>query len=359
MSLEKHEQQQWECVDLHCGGEPARILMSSLPALEILGQTMEEKRKYFMENFDHIREILLLEPRGYPCQNLNVIVPPTIPGADAGYIIAEQKKIYPLFSGHNTVCTATALIEMGVHKMTEPETHLALEAPGGLIKIRAECAAGRVQRIWMTSMPSFLEKENVEVDVPEVGKVMVDIAFGGMWYVIVPVKQLGIEIKPENGKKLARIGEMIKVAAREQHPVDHPTLHYPGPDILVFRTDPVRDGQRVLSRNTVVMSNKELVWGDADTYSGMLDRSPCGSGTAAVMASLFKKGLLEVGDTFVHSSILGTEFHAKIVEVKEIEGGRHAIVPEIGGRAFVTSTSTQILQQDDPLPTGFTVGDIW
>ena len=164
-----------------------------------------------MDNLDNIRQVLLTEPRGYPCQNLNILVPPTSPDADIGYIIAEQNAIYPLFSGHNTICVATAVLETGLVTMQEPQTRLKLEAPGGIIDITANCCNGRVEEVEMTAMPSFLGKKDVMLKVPTVGNVVVDISFGGMWYVIVKAGQLGLEIKPENGKRLASIGEMIKV----------------------------------------------------------------------------------------------------------------------------------------------------
>jgi len=211
----------------------------------------------------------------------------------------------------------------------------------------------------MTSLPSFVDKVGVTVKVPEIGEVVVDICFGGMWFVVCSLDQIGVELKPENGKKLARIGEMIKVATREQHPVSHPTLNYKGPDILIFTTKPERDGNVVSASNTVVMTNKDLVWGNPDTYSAMLDRSPCGSGTASVMASLFNKGILKVGDIFRHTSIIGLQFEARIADVVEMADGRKSIIPEIHGRAWITAISDQILKEDDPLQNGYMVSDIW
>jgi len=203
------------------------------------------------------------------------------------------------------------------------------------------------------------EKLGCIVDVPAVGQVTVDISFGGMWYVVVDLLQLGLDLKPENGRKLAKLGEMIKVACREQFPVQHPAIDYPGPDILVFTTKVSRDGNVVTGKNTVVMSNGELIWDNPDTHTAMLDRSPCGSGTAAVMAVLFAKGELVEGDVFKHHGILGLVMEGRIVELVKMADGRTGIVPEISGRAYITSMSTQILEQDDPLPNGFTVSDIW
>ena len=260
----------FKCVDLHCGGEPARVLLSGAPYVP--GCSMLEKRKYFMEKLDMIRLLLLTEPRGYPCQNLNILVPPTDPAADIGYIIAEQSAIYPLFSGHNTICVATAILETGLVMMKEPETKMKLEAPGGIIDITAKCSSGRVLEVAMKAMPSFVGKKDISLNVPTVGSVKVDIAFGGMWYVIVRAEEVGLEILPENGKKLASVGERIKVAAKEQCPVCHPTLPYEGPDILVF-IGPPAPGSSASARNTVVMSNGSLDWDKPDTFTAMLDRS--------------------------------------------------------------------------------------
>ena len=195
----------FKCVDLHCGGEPARVLVSGAPSIP--GNSMMEKRKYFMDNLDNIRQVLLTEPRGYPCQNLNILVPPTCPDADIGYIIAEQNFIYPLFSGHNTICVATAVLETGLVAMQEPQTRIKLEAPGGIIDITAKCCNGRVVEVSMTAMPSFLGKKDVMVDVPTVGNVMVDIAFGGMWYVIVKAAQLGLRSNLRMGRNLLALGK--------------------------------------------------------------------------------------------------------------------------------------------------------
>ena len=251
----------FKCVDVHCGGEPARVLLSGCPRVE--GADMLERRKYFMTELDQVRRVLLTEPRGYPCQNLNIILPPSDSRAEAGYIIAEQNGIYPLFSGHNTICVVTALLETGHVTMTEPISRFKLESPGGLISVEARCEAGRVTEVNMTSLPSFVGRRDVEVEVPSLGKVTVDLVFGGMWFVIVSAEQLGLEIRAEEGGRLARLGEMIKVAAREQSPISHPALQYEGPDILAWT-----EGSGLTRRNTVVMSNKVLHWDRPDTQAG-------------------------------------------------------------------------------------------
>eukprot|EP00913_Durusdinium_trenchii_P026542 g24902.t1 len=155
---------------------------------------------------------------------------------------------------------------------------------------------------------------DVEIDVPELGPVKLDIAYGGMFYAIVDAKKLDLELLPHNGRRICRLGEMIKVACREQHPVNHPEFDYPGCDILVFTDLQRKDQGKMLGKNAVVMSNGRLSWDNPDSWTGMIDRSPCGTGTCAVMAQLHARGGLELSEEFVHESILGTHFVGELLE---------------------------------------------
>ena len=300
-----------QVVDCHAEGEPARVVVGGMP--HVPGSDMRARRDYFMQHLDHYRKLLLHEPRGYPCQNADFVTPPVTAEAAFGVLIAEQGFIYPAMSGHNVICVATALLETGMVPMEEPRTEFALDLPAGLVRVSAECANGKAVRVTLRNAPSFCRPADmgVVVDVPHgVGKVTCDIAYGGMFYVIVDAASVGLKLDPANGKELCRVGEMIKVAAREQHPVDHPEFSYPGPDILVFREPaerrPAAGAATALhANNTVVMSNGQLDWARPETWTGMLDRSPCGTGTCAVMAALHARGELALNEDFVHSSILG------------------------------------------------------
>lgn len=213
-----------------------------------------------------------------------------------------------------------------------------------------------------------MEYLDIVVDVPHgnIGKVKLDIAYGGMWYAVVDlsqfdnVKHLNMTLDTNNGANLAKYGEMIKVACREQFPVDHPTEDYPGVDILVFRGKASEDSG-AHSRNTVVMSNCELDWNKPETWTAMLDRSPCGTGTCAVMAVMHARGELKVGEQFIHESIVGSKFIGTILEEQLLEGGngKIAIIPEIKGSACVTQYSEIVIDPEDPFPTGYRVADIW
>eukprot|EP00945_MAST-04E_sp_MAST-4E-sp1_P006133 g6133.t1 len=250
--------------------------------------------------------------------------------------------------------------------MEEPVTKFTMEAPAGPIEILAKCENGKAKSIALRNAPSFVEKLGVEVQVPHgIGTVKVDIAYGGMWYAVVDISQfksfehLNMELTTSNGAELCRVGEMIKVACREQFPVNHPTEDYPGVDILVFRGKAGEESD-AHAKNTVVMSNCALDWGRPETWTAMLDRSPCGTGTCAVMAVMHARGELAVGEKFIHESIVGSKFTGTILEETTLEAdGRVAIIPGIEGSACITQYSEIVVDPDDPFPVGFRVADIW
>ena len=287
---------------------------------------------------------------------MDYLVEPTVEGADAGFIIAEQAKIYPLMSGHNTICVATALVECGALPEARRGEFL-LEAPGGLIPISADVAAdGKCERVTFGGTPSFVGHRDAVVrldaaDAAAVGvtarEVRVDVAYGGMWYVIVDAEDLGLTLAPSEGARLRAVGELVKKATQAQWPVQHPDFDYPGPDILAFRGPSATPG--VDAKNTVVMSNG---------YSGMLDRSPCGSGTCAIMALLHARGDLQLGEDFVHESIVGATFTGSLSEATTV-AGEPAVQPLISGSAWITRYSEVVLDPTDPFQAGYRVADIW
>lgn len=356
-------------IDAHCCGLPARVVVDGLP--EVPGDSAMEKRKYMMENLDWARTLLITEPRGYPCQNVDYILPKTkaCPEAEYSYVVGENNFVYPAMSGHNTICVVTALLETGLVEMKEPVTEFVLEAPAGPIKIRAECRDGKCESVTFTNTPSFARQEDLGVvlDVPGgVGKVEVDIAYGGMWYAIVDGPSLGLQVTPEEASDLARLGEMIKIAAREQHPVQHPTIDYPGCDIIAIRGPPSAEGVErygAHARNAVIMSTNELDWNKPGTWKGNIDRSPCGSGTSAIMAAMHARGQIGINEDFVHESVLGGVFTGRLVDETTITDGKKvsqkAVVPAITGQAWITQHSKVVVDPTDPFPDGYTLGDIW
>ena len=341
-------------IDLHAGGEPGRVVVGGVPDLP--GRTMFEKMRYFESHLDSLRLRMLREPRGYPAANCNIILPATDPRAAAGFIILEQVE-YPPMSGSNTICVATALVEMGMVEVREPVTRFVLESPAGLVEIEAEVDRGTARRITFQNVPSFVLALDVAVEVPELGTVRVDLAYGGMIYVIAEAAALGLTLEPAMAKDLARVGEMVKVATQEQMPQTHPdNPGLVGPTIALLSGPP--SGPHADQRNAVVVSTGQLDWDRPATWTAAIDRSPCGTGTCAKMATLHARGLLPLDRDFRHEGILGTVFTGRLVS-ETMVGGRPAVVPKISGRAFVTGHARYVLDSDDPFTEGFTVGDIW
>jgi proline racemase len=299
---------------------------------------------------------MLREPRGYPAANCNLILPSTHPDADAGYVIMEQVE-YPGMSGTNTMCVVTALLETGMIPMTEPVTKLTLEAPAGLIRVRADCADGKVIGVTFRNVPAFATHLDATVEVPHLGTVTVDVAYGGMFYVIAAADAFGLRLTPDEGADIARITEMIKAAANEQLPVVHP--QQPGfAGITIGQLSGVAHDPANSMRNVVTVSSGTLDWERPATWTGAIDRSPCGTGTSARMASLHAKGRLGIGEDFRHEGILDTVFVGRLLEETRI-GDRPAVVPQITGQAWITGIAEYVVDPTDPFPDGFTIGDIW
>jgi proline racemase len=299
---------------------------------------------------------MLREPRGYPAANCNLVQPSAEPDASAGYVIMEQVE-YPGMSGTNTMCVVTVLLETGVLPMTEPVTELTLEAPAGLIRVRADCLDGKVTAVTFRNVPSFAAYLGAPVEVPHLGTVVVDVAYGGMFYVIAEAAQFDLRLTPDEGRDIVRISEMIKAAAAAQLPVVHPEEPAFAGITIAQLSGPAHDPRNSM-RNVVTVSTGELDWERPGTWTGAIDRSPCGTGTSARMAALHATGRLGLNEDFRHEGILGTVFTGRLVEETTV-GGLPAVVPTIGGTAWITGFATWVVDPGDPYPDGFTVGDIW
>lgn len=343
-----------QAVDLHADGEPGRVIVGGV--LDVPGASMFEKMQYLQAHMDHLRKRMLREPRGYPAANCNLILPPTRPEADAGFVIMEQTE-YPPMSGTNTICVATALIETGMVKADEPRTSLVLEAPAGLIRVEAEVADGKVRCVTFENVPAFAVHTDAIIEVPNLGPVTVDVAWGGMFYVIADAEPLGLELVPERAGEITRVGEMIKAAAREQLPAVHPeNPEVAGITIGVISGPPSRADATL--KNAAVVSTGTLDWDRPESWTGALDRSPCGTGTCAKMAALHAKGRLALHEDFLHEGILGTVFTGRLVRETRV-GPYPAVIPTLSGHAWITGLAQYVVDPEDPFPEGFTVGDIW
>jgi proline racemase len=313
--------------------------------------------QYLWREADDIRRLMLNEPRGYPASNCNLLLPPTRPEADAGYVIMEHVE-YPAMSGTNTIAVATVLIETGMVEVNEPVTTLTLESPAGLIGIRAEVRDGKATAITFENVPAFPVYLDATIEVPELGNVTVDVAWGGMFYVIADADALNLKITPATAGEAVRLGEMIKVAAQEQ--LD-PPVHPENPDmrgITIAQLSAAPDDPSADRKNTVIVSTGTLDWDRSSTWKACLDRSPCGTGTCAKMATLWAKGELGLSQDFVHQGILGTTFTGRLVRETTL-GDVRAVVPTITGTAWITGFAQYVVDPGDPFPQGFKLGDIW
>jgi proline racemase len=341
-------------VDLHACGEPGRVIVGGVR--DVPGRTMFEKMQHIARHHDDLRKRMLREPRGYPAANCNLILPPTHPDADAGFIIMEQVE-YPPMSGTNTICVTTALLETGMVPMREPVTELTLESPAGLVRVRAECANGKVTAVTFRNVPAFAVHLGKTIDVPHLGPVTVDVAWGGMFYVIADAAPFGLTLTPNEGREIVRIGEMIKAATQAQLPVVHPeNPEIAGVSISQLSGAPLSPGCH--RRNAVIVSTGTLDWTNPATWTGAIDRSPCGTGTSAKMAVLHAKGELPLDQDFRHEGVLGTVFTGRLIEETTV-GPYRAVVPTITGTAWITGFAQYVVDAEDPFPEGFTVGDIW
>jgi len=340
-------------VETH-SGEPMRVITGGVP--HVPGDTLYEQVKWLEQNDDQLRQLMLREPRGYPPLCCNLIVPPKHPAAAAGFIIMEHVE-YPMMSGGNTISVVTVLLETGMIPMQEPVTEFIFEAPAGLIGITAQCRNGKVTQVTFENVPAFSAYRDAVIDVPELGKVTVDVAWGGMFYVIADVTQFDdLDLVPERGKGITRTAALILRAAQDQLSVDHPD--YPGIGITVAQLSGPTDNPNADRRNAVLMASGPVEFDNPETWTGGIDRCPCGTGTCAKMASLYAKGELALHQPFRHEGILGTVYTGELVREVEI-AGRVGVVPTISGQAWITGYSMYVLDADDPFPNGFTVGDIW
>jgi proline racemase len=260
-------------------------------------------------------------------------------------------------SGTNTICVATVLLETGMLPMHEPSTEITLESPAGLIGVKADCKNGKVTQVTFRNVPSFAVYLDETIEVPQLGKVKVDVAYGGMFYVIAEASQVGVGLMPEEGRNIVRVAEMIRNAANEQLSVTHPLISEFNGITISQLSGPATHRDADL-KNAVVVSTGTFDWQKPATWTGVLDRSPCGTGTCAKMATLHARGKLALQQEFRHEGLLGTLFTGKLLEETRV-GQYPAVIPTISGEAWITGFSQYVLDPTDPFPEGFKLGDIW
>lgn len=330
-------------VSCHAEGEVGDVIIGGVAPPP--GDTLWEQSRWIARD-ETLRNFMLNEPRGGVFRHVNLLVPPKNPRAQMGWIIMEPADTPPM-SGSNSLCVATVLLDSGILPMTEPETRLTLEAPGGLIDVVAQCRNGKVERVEVRNVPSFADKLDAMLEVEGLGTLKVDTAYGGDSFVIADAQALGFSIRPDEAADLVATGLKITRAANEQLGFVHPS----NPDwahisFCQLAAPVVREQGVATGANAVVIQ------------PGKIDRSPTGTGCSARMAVLHAKGQLAVGEPFIGRSILGSEFHCRIDSLTEL-AGQPAIYPCISGRAWITGTHQHMLDPDDPWPEGYRLSDTW
>lgn len=330
-------------ISAHAEGEVGDVIVGGVQPPP--GESIWEQRAFIARD-QTLRNFVLNEPRGGVFRHVNLLVPPKHPEADAAFIIMEPEDTPPM-SGSNSICVSTVLLDGGIIPMQEPETFMTLEAPGGLVKVRAECRNGKAERIFVQNLPSFADKSAVPLEIPGIGTLTVDTAYGGDSFVVVDAAALGFEITEDEARDIARMGVAITNAANEQLGFTHP--ENPDWDHISFCAfcGPLEQTETGLTGKSAVA-----------IQPGKVDRSPTGTAVSARMALMAAKGQMSVGQTFEAVSIIGSSFTGRLVEQAQV-GDRPAIVPEISGRGWITGTHQHMLDPDDPWPGGYRLSDTW
>jgi proline racemase len=324
-------------VDSHTEGMPTRVITGGVGVIP--GATMAQRRTYFLEHMDDLRTMLMYEPRGHSAMSGAILQPPTRPDADYGVLFIEVSGCLPM-CGHGTIGVATVLVETGMVPVTSPVTTIRLDVPAGLVvaEVAVRSSDGAATAVTIRNVPSFSYALDQTVDVPGLGSVGYDLAFGGNFFAVVSLEKLGLPFERAAAPRLIQAGLSIMDAINEStapvHPLDasingchHVYLEAPGSDACH-------------SRHAMAI------------HPGWFDRSPCGTGTSARMAQLHARGQLQLHQDFVNESFIGGHFVGRLVEETTI-GPFPAVVPTITGRAWVSGTSQFMLDPEDPFPAGF------
>lgn len=330
-------------ISAHAEGEVGDVIVGGVTPPP--GDTIWDQSRFLWTD-ETLRNFVLNEPRGGVFRHVNLLVPPKHPEADAAFIIMEPADNPPM-SGSNSICVATVLLDGGILPMQEPETHLTMEAPGGLVRVRAECRNGKAERIFVQNLPSFAAKLDATLDMPGLGTLTVDTAYGGDSFVIVDAEALGMSLGPDEARDIAVLGTEITRAANEQigfaHPTNRDWTHF---SFCLFAGRVQRSGHDLRAGAAVAIR------------PGKVDRSPTGTALSARMAVLHARGEMTEADRLTAVSVIGSEFTGRVAGTTMV-GDRPAIIPEISGRGWITGIHQHMLDPSDPWPEGYRLSDTW
>ncbi len=329
-----------QTVDVHCEGEIGRVVTGGV--LNIPGATMADKLRHINEVDDSLRRFLCSEPRSAPAGSFCLLVPACDPAADVGFVVLQPDQAHAM-SGSNAMCAVTAILETGMKPMSEPETTVILDTAAGLVTARAMCENGKVARVSLDMPPSFVTKKGATIDTEEWGTITYDLCFGGIFYALVDVDQVGLTIAPENARELAMRGVALRSKIAEVEPATHPTTPaLNGLSYVMFRSDEPDGALRTCTT----------------LRPGRVDRSPCGTGSNSNMAVRHAEGRVKPGDVVVSRSIIGGEFTTEFLGETQV-GHYPATKNRVSGQSWVYAITQIGLDPTDPFPAGFTLSDTW
>ncbi|MCF4151533.1 proline racemase [Dethiosulfovibrio sp. F2B] len=326
-------------VDSHTMGEPTRVIVGGVP--NIPGLTMPEKKSYLENHMDYLRTALMHEPRGHNDMFGSILTAPSSSEADFGIIFMDGGG-YLNMCGHGTIGACTVAVETGMVEMNEPVTKVVLEAPAGLVRAEVQVREKKVKEVSFVNVPAFLYKRDVEVFMPSLGKnVKLDISFGGSFFGIINAAEFGLSVEVDKAQELKRLALELRDILNCELEVVHPLLpHIKTVDLIEIFDRP--SNPEANYKNLVVFGQ------------GQLDRSPCGTGTSAKMATLYAKDELKIGEKFVYESIIGTLFKGRVLAETSV-GSFKAVIPEITGSAYITGLNQYVIDDDDPIGLGFVI----
>ena len=323
-------------IDAHTEGEPFRVITGGYP--ELPGDSILARRRYALENLDHLRTALMWEPRGHADMYGCIVIPPVTPEADFGVLFIHNEG-YSTMCGHGIIGITTVALEAGLVPMSSPETQVKIDTPAGLVTAHARVSEGRVQSVYFHNVPSFVLIMNETVDVQGLGKVSYDIAFGGAFYAFVQAEEVGVRCSPEDFRALIEKGMAIKRSIMASRPIPHPfeadlSFLYG----TIFIGPPQAEGAH--SRNVCIFAEGEL------------DRSPTGTGVSARLAIHHMRSEIDLNESIIIESIIGSRFSGRVVRTTSF-GPHPAIIPEVEGTAYITGRHEFLIDPNDPLRNGF------
>jgi len=329
-----------QLIDVHCGGEVGRVILNL--GVDPPGATIAEKIHHLNHVDDSVRRLIMREPRGFAASHGVLLTAPTVPEADFGLIILSSTKAHPM-SGSNVMCAATALLETGAVKMEEPRSVVTFDTAAGLVRAVASCRDGKCESVTLEMPPAYVAHLDAKITTETWGEVRMDIAFGGVFCAIVDVAQLGMKIEKRAARDLVVAGMELLPMIQKQYSVRHPLF----PEIhdvayVMFRDEEPDGATRTCS---ILMP-------------GRVDRSPCGTGSNANMATRHARGLIRPGDMHTTRSVIDGEFQATLTETTKL-GSQDAVRVAITGRCWIHAITQMGLDPSDPFPAGFLLSDTW